>query len=286
MAPLKRTTQNDPSYGPGNEKMDYRQDCPRLNGALKRAVQEYRYFVSKNWSLKEVGKFWDSVTDYDDINENAYSYYRRFTNSWGLCKDLVKDRDNMIMLDIQSRTGKSTDFWFRKGLIKKSYLVDFSDFLLGIAGKRLEKTNFDYELVKIIDYTLPFDDDFFDFITTYETVEHIGDVNFYMREMSRVLKPNGIMVLTCPNILWEPVHWLAAILNIHHSEGPHNFLRRKKLFKSFSNNNLKVLKENSTVILPFNNRMLININEKMEKLLATKILRVITLRRSFILQKL
>ena len=258
---------------------------PTLNRALKRAVQEYRYFVSNNWSLEEVGGFWDSVSDYDDINENTYSYFRRFINSWDLCKDFVEDRDNLIMLDIQSRSGKGTDFWFRKGLIKKSYLVDFSHFLLGIAAKRLEETNFNYELVKIINYTLPFADSFFDFITTYETIEHMGDVKFYMRELSRVLKPDGIMVLTCPNVLWEPVHWFAAILNIHHSEGPHNFLRRKKLFKLFSNNNLKVLKENSTVILPFNNRKLININEKMEKLLATRALSVIALRRSFILQK-
>lgn len=254
-----------------------------LSGAIKRLILEYRYFVCKKWSLREVGEFWDSVIDYDDINEATYPYYRRFTNSWDLVKDVVKD--GMIMLDIQARSGKAAEFWFKKGLIKKAYLVDFSDYLLALAKERLKRTNYDYELLKVLDYNLPFDDAFFDFVATYETIEHIGDVNLFVKELSRVSKPGGIMVLTCPNILWEPVHWLAAIFNIHHSEGPHNFLRRKELLRLFRNNDLMILKENTTVIFPFNNRKLMTINEKMEKYLPKNIVRLIGLRRSFILRK-
>jgi ubiquinone/menaquinone biosynthesis C-methylase UbiE len=250
---------------------------------LKRAILEYKYFSCKGWSIKEVGDFWESINDYDDINENTYSYYRRFSNSWDLAKNLVKD--GMVMLDIQSRSGKGTEFWFKKGLIKQSYMVDFSDHLLNIAKERLKDSNYDCKLVKVLDYNLPFDNDFFDLIGTYETIEHMGDVDLFMNELSRVLKPDGIMILTCPNILWEPVHWLAAIFNIHHSEGPHNFLRRKKLLELFEKNNLNILKENTTIFLPFNNKHLIAINEKFEKDLPKSVVRVIGLRRSFILRK-
>lgn len=255
----------------------------KFDGIIKRAALEYKYFTSKEWSLKEVSEFWDSVIDYDEINETTYSYYRRFTNSWCLAKDLIKD--NMIMLDIQSRSGKGTEFWFQKGAIKKSYLIDFSDFLLDISKERLKDSNCDYELIKILDYNLPFDDDFFDFVVTYETIEHIGNVNIFIKELSRVLKLGGIMILTCPNVLWEPVHWLAAIVNIHHSEGPHNFLRRRKLLQLFKDNNLEVLKENTTVLLPFNNDTIININEKLEKVLPENVARLIGLRRTFVLTK-
>ena len=255
----------------------------RFNGAINRAILEYKYFSCKGWSIKEVGDFWSSVTDYDDINEATYSYYRRFTNSWDLAKDFAKD--GMIMLDIQSRSGKGTEFWIQKGIIKKSYVVDFSDYLLDIAKERLKDSNYDYELVKVLDYELPFDNDFFELIGTYETIEHMGDVDAFVRVLSRVLKPGGIMILTCPNILWEPIHWLSAIFDIHHSEGPHNFLRRKKLLKLFKENNLRILKENTTVILPFNNKNLIAINEKLEKTLSKKIIRLIALRRSFVLSK-
>tara|TARA_B100000315_G_C14493253_1_gene548655 strand:+ start:144 stop:944 length:801 start_codon:yes stop_codon:yes gene_type:complete len=255
-----------------------------LDGAIKRAVLEYKYFNCKEWSLEDVGAFWDSVTDYDDINESTYSYYRRFTNSWDLAKDFIKN--SMNMLDIQSRTGKGTEFWFQKGVIKKSYLVDFSDYLLDIAKERLNGSNYDFELIKVLDYNLPFDNEFFGFVTTYETVEHIGNVNLFVKELTRVLKVGGIMVLTCPNILWEPFHWIASVFNIHHSEGPHNFLRRKKLLQLFKDNGLNILKENTTVILPFNKKSSMKINEKLERTLHQNIVRLIGMRRSYVLRKL
>ncbi|MBC8488074.1 MAG: methyltransferase domain-containing protein [Bacteroidetes bacterium] len=252
-------------------------------GLIKRILLEYRYFTCKNWTLREVGEFWDSVTDYDDINENTYSYYRRFTNSWYLAKDYV--RENMVMLDIQSRTGKGTEFWFEKGVIKESFLVDFSDFLLNVAQSRLKNTNYDYKLLKILAYRLPFEDDFFDLVTTYETIEHIGNVDIFMQEITRVLKPGGLVILTCPNILWEPVHWFAAIFNVHHSEGPHNFLRRKRLIRLFKCNYLEILHENTTIILPFNNKISISVNEKIEKVIPESVIRLIGLRRSFVLRR-
>lgn len=255
-----------------------------VTGILKRAVLEYQYFTCKGWSLTEVGDFWDSVSDYDDINEATYSYYRRFTNSYDLAKHFIKS--GSIMLDIQTRSGKGSEFWQQKGSIQKSYLVDFSDYLLSIAKHRFKNSNYRVELIKVSDYDLPFDDLFFDLVATYETIEHIGNVDVFMRELSRVLKPGGLMILTCPNILWEPVHWFSAIFNIHHSEGPHNFLRRKKLLRLFQSNHLKILKENTTVILPFNQDRLIYFNERLEKTLPEKWIRFIGLRRSFVLRKI
>ncbi len=255
----------------------------QFKGALKRAIQEYHYFTCKGWSLKEVGDFWDSVTDYDDINENTYSYYRRFTNSYDLTKPHLQKEN--IICDIQARSGKGTDFWFEKGYVKKSYLVDFSDFLLSLARERLKNTNYDYETIKVLDYSLPFDNHFFDLVLFYETIEHIGRPELLIRELSRVLKKNGIMILTCPNILWEPVHWFSAVFNIHHSEGPHNFLRRKHLLRLFRENNLEILEENTTVLLPFNKKQCIVMNEWLEARLPEQVKRVFALRRSFVLKK-
>jgi len=89
-----------------------------LHGALKRLIKEYRYLTCKNWSLQEVGHFWDSVTDYDDINESTYSYYRRFTNSRELARNVVKK--NMTMLDIQART-------YKKILSRRLFKLSFSN---------------------------------------------------------------------------------------------------------------------------------------------------------------
>ncbi len=255
----------------------------QVKGSFKRAIQEYHYFTCKGWPLKDVGDFWDSVTDYDDINESTYSYYRRFTNSWQLARSYLDGK--YIVCDVQARSGKGTDFWHQKGYVEKSFLVDFSDFLLSIADTRLKNTDCNYELVKMSKYNLPFEKEFFDLLLCYETIEHIGDPLAFMQEITRVLKNDGLMILTCPNILWEPVHWISAIFNIHHSEGPHNFLRRSKLIQLFETCGLDILEENTTVLMPFNNNFSIKLDKYLEANVPENIKRIFALRRSYILSK-
>ena len=40
-----------------------------------------RNYYTKRPSLKEVGDFWDTVEDYDKINDKFYTYMERFTVS-------------------------------------------------------------------------------------------------------------------------------------------------------------------------------------------------------------
>jgi 2-polyprenyl-3-methyl-5-hydroxy-6-metoxy-1,4-benzoquinol methylase len=48
---------------------------------------------------------------------------------------------------------------------------------------------------------LSFPDNFFHVITMIEVIEHIpcDDIPFYLKEFSRILKPNGFIILTTPN---------------------------------------------------------------------------------------
>lgn len=41
----------------------------------------------------------------------------------------------------------------------------------------------------------------FDYIFAGEIIEHLQDTDFFMREIKRVLKPEGILILTTPNFL-------------------------------------------------------------------------------------
>lgn len=46
---------------------------------------------------------------------------------------------------------------------------------------------------------LPFDDDEFDLITCFEAIEHVPDPEIVLDELRRVLRPEGLVVLSTPN---------------------------------------------------------------------------------------
>ena len=59
---------------------------------------------------------------------------------------------------------------------------------------------------KVADLTksLPFRDEFFDLVHAAEILEHIYDTEFFLHEVKRVLKKNGVLVVTVPNIACLP----------------------------------------------------------------------------------
>ena len=254
-----------------------------LKGAVKRIKDEYRYFTERPWSLEDIGNFWNTVKDYDVVNSEIYPYYRRFTNSYNLAEKYLK-KNNYKVVDVQARSGNGIEFWSNKINIELAVCVDFSDYLISLARNRIDSLKIPYKLLKINDFPIPLDDSSFDLVLCYETVEHIYNYNYFIKELSRLVTDDGIIILTCPAVSWELVHWLSAVININHSEGPHRFLKRKELIYAFNDNNLEILEENSTVILPFNNKLSIFVNNILEKLLPRFIKSIIALRRTFIIK--
>ena len=256
-----------------------------LRGSINRMIAEYKYYTERPWSLQDVGKFWDTVEDYDVINSEIYPYYRRFTNSYIIAEKYLKS-DSYQVLDIQARSGKGTEFWCNKIKINSAVCVDFSNLLISLADRRLEKLNIPYKLIKVEQLPIPLDNDLFNLVLCYETVEHIYEYDYFIHELSRLVTKDGIIILTCPSVSWEWVHWLSAIININHSEGPHRFLRRGHLLKAFKSSHLKILEENSTILLPFNNNVSIFFDRLFEKYLPKFIKMALMLRRTFILQRI
>jgi 2-polyprenyl-3-methyl-5-hydroxy-6-metoxy-1,4-benzoquinol methylase len=66
---------------------------------------------------------------------------------------------------------------------------------------------------------LPFCDGAFDALVSSEMIEHTEDPALAVREMGRVLKPGGLLALTCPNRLWLPIVKLAGQLRLRPFHG-------------------------------------------------------------------
>lgn len=49
-------------------------------------------------------------------------------------------------------------------------------------------------------YSLPYEDNFFDIVIAGEIIEHIYDTDFFLEEIKRILKPNGKLLISTPNI--------------------------------------------------------------------------------------
>ena len=73
-------------------------------------------------------------------------------------------------------------------------LLDVSKRMLGIAEDRCKKAGLKVDDVLYFDsYPLPFPDNSFDVILTLETLEHMPYPGKFVNELSRMLKPGGII---------------------------------------------------------------------------------------------
>jgi 2-polyprenyl-3-methyl-5-hydroxy-6-metoxy-1,4-benzoquinol methylase len=54
--------------------------------------------------------------------------------------------------------------------------------------------------IQDIESRFDFEDNFFDVVVAAEIIEHILDTDFFIDEIKRVLKPNGFLVISTPNV--------------------------------------------------------------------------------------
>lgn len=79
-------------------------------------------------------------------------------------------------------------------------------------------------------YSLPFEDESFDKIVAAEVMEHLPEDNLAMAELTRVLKPGGIIAVSVPRWLPEKVCW-ALSDEYHEVEGGHVRIYRADILK-------------------------------------------------------
>lgn len=242
---------------------------------------EYKFLTLKDWSFTDVGAHWDGMDDYDDINKETYSYFRRFIDGHRL-SNLPK---NSYVLDICARTGNGTLFFWEKGIIGKALCADFSKRMQSMCAERLKKAGVPFRQELIESVPLPFKEREFDAILCFETVEHVPTPDIFIKELARVVKHEGQLVLSTPNLLWRPIHSLAAIFNLHHSEGPCRFISRNRLRKYLREAGFNIITEKTTVLIPAGPKFLIKFGEYLEERIGKGLMDILGLRQVYICRK-
>jgi 2-polyprenyl-3-methyl-5-hydroxy-6-metoxy-1,4-benzoquinol methylase len=226
----------------------------------ERAKLEWHYITQSSWTFEQVGAHWDATEDYDDVNAETYSYFQRFVDGLKYCTI----PDNSRVLDICCRTGNGTAYFHQHGRVRYSICADVSPRFLQVASDFLAEKGIEHETALFTDLPLPLDDGAVEAILCFETLEHVPDPEAFLHELARVIQPGGEMILTTPNFLWEPVHWLAAIFDIHHSEGPHRFLRYRYLRRIVKQANFTIEQDVGTILIPNGPTWLIQLGRRVE----------------------
>jgi len=105
----------------------------------------------------------------------------------------IKNRETVA--DIGCFTGIISQEYFKFGA-KIVEGFDVSDKALEKASKRLTKV---YKW-KAGEETCPVENERYDVIIASEIIEHVYDTDFFMEELKRILKLNGYIVITTPNM--------------------------------------------------------------------------------------
>ena len=138
--------------------------------------------------------------------------------------------------------------------------MDLGENLLSIVKK---KCNSQRVIGSILD--IPFDKNTFDYVICTEVIEHTVNPKQAVKELSRVLKPGGILILTVPNKIWKWSVIIANALKIRPYEGFENWVGYYELKKWIVECNFVIEEFFGFNLIPIFSRVTMPINKKIDK---------------------
>ena len=141
-----------------------------------------------------------------------------------LSKSLVK---NMDVLDIACGEGYGS--YILSDEAHKVYGVDVSLDTIKQAKTKYQRSNLDFRIGDCRE--IPIADSSVDAVVSFETIEHINEQDQFLSEIKRVLRPDGILVISSPD---KQTYTLGTgIKNPFHEKELFDFEFREKIFLYF-----------------------------------------------------
>lgn len=123
-----------------------------------------------------------------NVSDKRINLMRRYLDA------LLENRKNKL---------KILDVGCADGVIFKDYTPKADFYGIDIAEpllKKAQKNGYKTFLLDIEQQKLPFKNEFFDVIIAGEMIEHVVNTDWFMCEINRVLKKNGYLIISIPNI--------------------------------------------------------------------------------------
>lgn len=147
------------------------------------------------------------------------------------------------ILDVGAGTGRFVIPFAKKGY--DTYGIDISENMLQIAKNKAGDLP-NLHLEKANAKNIPFPDNYFDFITSYRVLIHIPDYEIVVKEMYRILKPDGYVLVEFNNKyslsgIGKLLRQLRKMLGVP-EETDTQLVSRSELFDSFSDMGFEIEK--------------------------------------------
>jgi 2-polyprenyl-3-methyl-5-hydroxy-6-metoxy-1,4-benzoquinol methylase len=161
--------------------------------------------------------FYDGISDRFDAISNMYDTRRRLEIVFD---ELLADEDlsGRSVLDVGCGTG-----WFSQRAAARGARVTSLDIGVRLLAEARRKCSM--HPVAADACLLPFADATFDVVVSSECIEHTLDPERALREILRVARPNGPVVVTVPNQLWHFSATIAAVFKLRPYEGYEHWMR-------------------------------------------------------------
>lgn len=196
------------------------------------------------FTIAEVRAFWDRIADhYDHFNEKVEEvHHQRFEQTISY----LSLKPGHRILNVWSRTGLLIPYLREKCRETSIYNLEVSPRFIEIARKKFPEETFQISDLSHFDFT----DEFFDSIVSLETLEHTPEPGLFLGELWRVLKRNGLLVMSLPPQTAEVALRISELIGIHHGEGPHQFLSSNVVKGLLREVGFQLIEHRGTLLIP------------------------------------
>src|SRR3989344_8749074 len=131
--------------------------------------------------------------------------------------------------------------------------------MLTIARQKYPEENFELTDLENLG---EFKDNTFDRVISLETLEHTPKPAIFLNEIRRILKPDGLLIMSLPPKGMELGLKIYELFFQNHGEGPHNFYWPSEVRRMLNQSGLKLVAHKPALILPLGNDELTRLSEK------------------------
>jgi 2-polyprenyl-3-methyl-5-hydroxy-6-metoxy-1,4-benzoquinol methylase len=186
--------------------------------------------------------FYDRFAGEFDAKMNRYDLETRVAVIYDQL--LTEDLKGKRLLDAGCGTG-----WFSLRACERGAEVTSMDVGVNLLGKVAEKCDSRRVVGDIC--RLPFPEEAFDVVASSEVIEHVLEPRQAIAELSRVLKPGGVLALTTPNRIWHFAITFANQIGARPYQGYENWVGYRQLVEWCEAEGLKVESHFGFHLFPF-----------------------------------